>query len=860
MLKVSNNIIIRKLSLRSFKVNRARNIIAVIAIALTSILFTSIFTIAMTMNYSWQQQTMRMLGGDAHGGFKYLTEEQLDKLKVHPLIKKYGVSLMLAMPTQVPFNKHHTELRYADENGAGMFFSRPSTGRMPQGRDELATDTRVLDLLGIPREIGQKVELSYPLGDKTITDTFTLCGYWEGDKAIQASQVWLSLDYVEQRLSGYVRHSEKDTIGSWGLDIMFSSSRNIQKNLETIARDNGFQITDPTGGNYLYTGVNWAYTETHLNRSDKLMTFTALLIIFLLIIFSGYLIIYNIFEISVINDIRFYGLLKTIGTTPRQIKRMIRNQAVLLSLIGIPFGLIIGFIVGNSLSGIIMNSMFVTRSYVTFNPFIFIGSAVFSLITVFLSCRKPGKLAGAVSPVEAVRYVENSNTGQAKVRKTGPVKIHQMALANILRRKKKTFLVIVSLALSVVLLNGVYSFAKGFDMHKYLGKFVITDYILGNSDYFQSRYALKSQNVSESLINAVNAQEGVTETGRVYRFNGICNIAVDADAYWKIYWRIRDIKNDQLPTPERDGKYLADVDLYGYDRLPLKQLKVLEGDLEKLESGDKKYIVQLVTPDDYGKPEMQGAVFKPGDKINIDLSGDFEYSEDGKLNVNSSFSRGYEVAATAMVEGNMTLRRYGNAMFALPSESFISDTGSKDTMIYMLNADKAYNKEIDDFIKNYTEKAEPAMDYESGFSMTQQFKTFQNMFLVVGGALCVIVGIIGILNFTNSELTGIIIRRREFAMLQSIGMTGNQLKKMLIYEGLFNTVISIITAFIFGSICGLLISGPVENILWFFTYKFTVVPVLIILPIFIFFGITIPVISYSMSVKQSIVERLREAE
>lgn len=109
----------------------------------------------------------------------------------------------------------------------------------------------------------------------------------------------------------------------------------------------------------------------------------------LLIIFTGYLIIYNVFQISVTNDIRFYGLLKTIGTTPRQLRQIIRQQALLLSAVGIPLGLLIGWFVGGKLTPVIVDRLNGISHVVSVNPIIFIASALFSLLTVTLSCRKP---------------------------------------------------------------------------------------------------------------------------------------------------------------------------------------------------------------------------------------------------------------------------------------------------------------------------------------------------------------------------------------------------------------------------------------------------------------------------------------
>ena len=129
-------------------------------------------------------------------------------------------------------------------------------------------------------------------------------------------------------------------------------------------------------------------------------------------IFTGYLIIYNIFQISVAGDIRFYGLLKTIGTTPRQLKRIIRQQALLLCLIGIPAGLLLGYGIGAVLVPVVLRStqLGVGITTISTSPVIFVGSVLFALLTVLLSCSKPGKMAAKVSPVEATKYTDAMQT------------------------------------------------------------------------------------------------------------------------------------------------------------------------------------------------------------------------------------------------------------------------------------------------------------------------------------------------------------------------------------------------------------------------------------------------------------------
>ena len=113
-MKVSNGKCIRTLSHRSLRANRTRNIVAVLAIALTTVLFTSLFTIAMSINDGIQQNNFRQVGGFSHGGFKYLTEEQFDQLKDDPLIGQWGLRRFLGMPSEMPFNKSHVEIGWSD--------------------------------------------------------------------------------------------------------------------------------------------------------------------------------------------------------------------------------------------------------------------------------------------------------------------------------------------------------------------------------------------------------------------------------------------------------------------------------------------------------------------------------------------------------------------------------------------------------------------------------------------------------------------------------------------------------------------------------------------------------------------------
>ena len=130
-MKVSNRKCVRRLSLLNLRANKSRNIVAVLAIALTTVLFTSLFTIAMSINDGFQQSNFRQVGGFSHGGFKYLTEEQFEELRDDPFIDQWGVRRFLGMPTDVPFNKSHVEVSWCDANDAHWMYCDPVEGRLP---------------------------------------------------------------------------------------------------------------------------------------------------------------------------------------------------------------------------------------------------------------------------------------------------------------------------------------------------------------------------------------------------------------------------------------------------------------------------------------------------------------------------------------------------------------------------------------------------------------------------------------------------------------------------------------------------------------------------------------------------------
>lgn len=887
MLHVSNKRCIRNLAKKSFKKSKTRNVIAILAIALTTLLFSSLFTVAMSFNEAYQQSNFRMIGGYAHGGFKYLTEKQYLELKDDPLIKEYGTRRVVGMGTGENLRKNHVEVCWSDSNDAKWMWLNPIEGRLPkEGTNEAATDLEILRLLGVEPKLGETFTIPMEVDGKPTERTYTLCGWWEKDPIVIANMVLIPETEVNDILDDMdVSQPALDGMtGSWDLDVMLSNSRHIEKDLKHILNNHNFQSEDKSQEeSYVDIGVNWGYTGAQFTEHADPMTIIAIAVLLILIIFAGYLIIYNVFQISVVNDIRFYGLLKTIGTTGRQIKSILRRQALKLCVIGIPVGCILGWLIGVKLSPFIMsrfNGLVIDT--ISVNPWIFIGSALFSLLTVYLSCVRPGRMAAKISPVEAVRYTEGNSHKKKQKKGKRTVSLFRMAWNNLGRSKGKTFITILSLTLSVVLLQTTVIFTNGFDMDKYLADKSVSDFILADAAYFQDN--LRSWSAGESIlepriIEEIKNHGGIKEGGLIY--GQMADVVEYTPEDW-VKQKMREWGNTEeeilsrcaYASHTKDGRILDSVKTYGMEPFILERLKVYDGDISKLNEPDNRYVAAVYSEGDYGEFFKNSHWAKVGDTVTLRYVSEWEIYNPETGEVYSSEEEAgdrpwdrrpltyrdetFTVAAVVTIPNNLSYRYYGSDEFVMGADTFQKVNGTDDVMLYAFDAKNV--AKMEQYLHQYTTKDEVRYDYESKASYQAEFKEFQSMFLMVGSLLAFIVGLVGVLNFINAILTGILTRKREFAMLQSIGMTGKQLKVMLVYEGLLYSLGSVVLAVALSLVTGPLTGAALGKMFWFFSYKPTVAPILIVTPIFALLGCVVPLLVYSHVSRQTIVERLRESE
>ena len=894
-MRVKNRKCIRRLSFKSLWASRKRNIIAICAIALTTLMFTSLFTIMLSVNSSYETYNFRQAGGYSDGSFKDLSREQADKIAAHKGIKAsgernwmqtrlsavYGRNIVCGFSSSDVFGKVAAEVSYMDKNCTKWSYAAPTTGKEPQKENEIAMDTTALRLLGVEPKLGTNVTITYQAGNGTDTgipqtDSFILAGYWEYDDLMPVHYINVSKAYVDKINEKCI--AAGDEALDIDLNVMLPSKLNIREQMEKIDTDLGYDWNTRDQENSARIGVNWGLTASSVSSDIDFSLVAAIIAFFLLIIFTGYLIIYNIFQISVTGDIRFYGLLKTIGTTPRQLRRIITQEALFLCIIGIPVGLLLGYGIGAVLTPIALEttSIIGTKAAISSSPLIFIGSAVFAIITVFLSCRKPGKMAAKVSPVEAAKYTEGM-TGKKKKRHSRGAKVYQMAFANLGRNKKKTILVVVSLTLSVTLLNVLFSLVNGFDMDKYVDRSTCADFIVSSTDYF--RYNTADEYIGADTIDEIKENTDETVSGSGYDLADISPMMwMETDQYSKLaenYLNGKELQKELSHYEQKGDSILVDARIEGFDDGLFDKLTVVKGSLEPLSDPDSHAIAVAVSTDDYGNivnldnyPEL-GDTYTVNYQIGYDIDSrtgeraDQQTTPEEYLEYHEEEAKEVEYSVCALVTVPYSISfRYTSLGYnmVLPVEKLKEDSGT-DVIpkFYMFDTpDSQTEASAEQYLQKLTAGDTSTLMYESKASVRREFTRFKNMFLICGGALCAIIGLVGILNFFNAIMTGILSRKREFAVLQSVGMTNRQLKNMLVYEGLFYAVGSIIASLILSVAISPMLGNVMSDMFWFVSYHFTIMPVIVMIPVFLLLGWLIPAVLYHAGKRQSIVENLRE--
>lgn len=841
---------IQTLNQRTFKKNRGRNLVAIIAILMTTIMFTTLFTLAQSMSKNMVEMTFRQTGYDGQASFKSITAEQFSLIADHPDVAEAGESLVLGLAQNKKLGGKQVEIRWSSDINAEHSFAMPTTGTMPTAADEITLDTLILDRLGIPHQLGETVKLEWRKDlakDEVTTSTFTLCGFWEGNESVYASMAWVSREFADEMIGDHVADGKTSILGLHTAQVILHSDRNIEATMENILADTGL-----TG---LKFGVNLAYSP-EMNATaaqESLPMYLGMVLVFL----AGYLIIYNIFQISVTADIQFYGKLKTLGTTTKQIKKLIYGQANRLCVIGIPLGLLLGWLLGMVLVPVLMGRL-EGDPVVSANPLIFLGSALFAWLTVTISCLRPARLAGKVSPIEALRMSDAATTSKKKSKSTrNGASITGMAWANLGRNKKRTVTVICSLTLGLVLLSCFYAKNAAFDMEKYLSELTISDFKLDDSSSANQigGYDPHGSTLNAELVESVEGLAGLEAIGHQYSHQFELTLddetVQNIDAFYTQEmlddWATYDPAGPaQIENAKETHKAIGV--LYGMDGIPLDAITqeryLLSGsyDAEKFASGD--YVLVIGPAIDSIEKNAVLPVPTVGSSIELE-------------------NRTYTVMAVVYPLQSVDEGAYEGGVqdqlcmsFIIPTVTFQQQWPENTLRRLFFNVDDEHIPAAQEMIDAYTKTVDTSLPVTSRKTMAEQYEAETRASAVMGNTISVIIALVGVLNFINSMVTAIVSRKKEFAMIQSVGMTKRQLRKMLICEGLDYAAITLIVSYLVSTLAvGIGVRAITAN--EFSTFHFTLMPLMICTPILLAFAVLIPFLCFKNLEKQSIVERLR---
>lgn len=523
---------------------------------------------------------------------------------------------------------------------------------------------------------------------------------------------------------------------------------------------------------------------------------------------------------------------------------LIRRQAMRIGLIGIPIGLVIGSLTGSMLTPFVLRSLNTNVVKVSIRWWVFLFSAMFALITVFISIHKTGKMASKVSPIEALRMTDAAGGRKKKNRSGQKIRLWKMAAENVGRNRRKVVLVILSLSFSLIILNGAYSIANSFDMDKYLDRMISHDFVIGDVSWFNvySQY-VDQDTLSDNFLNELSTHSRIRSLEKIYFSESFC----DLDEHWKDMPERAEttlgIVGDLLEQMKQEiAAGSAMYHVYGLDDPVWDDVTVYQGeiDLEKLRSGN--YVV--VSPYD---TEGKLSAYEVGDKINV-----FDKTGTG---------REYEIIAIASIPYNISIQHMHpvDINIFMPSDVFLQNVEQKCPMLVTLDVEENELNEMEHFLADYCQRQNTNMQYASKTTYAEEYEDTQKTYQMVGVVVSILLALIGVANFANTSIASIIARKREFALLESIGMTVRQQRTMLILEGLIYMLLTFAvtcTAGIFIGKYGLLLllgSG-------YYTVHYTILPSVICAPVFLIIAIFIPVLSQKYVNAESVVERLRMAE
>ena len=793
----NNKAVIKKLANRSFRSNKMRNVIAVIAIALTTFLFTAVLTIGMGAKGTLEYNMAKMIGTGADALVQGLSEEQFQQLKENAMFEKVGCWVPIEIMTNT--NRIFAEIDYADQPQLELRMQTPRIGSAPQKANEVLVSANILKDLNIEEKIGAEIPIEFKNRQSGQMYHFDMVVSGIYDTPNEKSEsVIVSKAFLEENAEMMSDIAQgRVGCGIYTADVVMRDNYMVKDRISELVRNIGGNPDDASADNAVRVAPN-----PIVSNESGLMMWLVAGVFGVLFMFCGYLLIYNVFEIAVTNDIRQYGLLRTVGTTSRQIRRLVNRQALYLFLIGMPFGLLFGTLLGRSILPAALQIFAVDYSggniEVGTLPYlgIIVGAILFSGLTVYISTRKAVKKASRVSPIEAIRYVDQDAVSIKRKKTASGSVIPRLAKANLQRNKRRTVFIVISLTLSIVFLNSVFIFSSSFDEDVYIENQTRSDFRV-YSPVIQAAWGDNfghDSAVPEKAVEEIKEQPGVTNEAYLYR-NTFEDDHISCD--WGTPYVVDNTNKEQRMLPEHlnlgvyrtengghtvgltaDNHPLGNV--FGFSENFFDRLDIIEGETDlsvlknKLWNGNN--VILMGEYDDHGNFAGAESAFYFG----LSVGDTIQFYENGTPTKEFTI-----IAKAAATDGDVTVTGGGSNIAQIIEGPRIFMAENKFKEIYetptlygfLFDVEEQYQQEMETYLAQDTDVA-----YTSILTMKATVSGVKNVVLLIGGMIGAVFALVGLINFINLVMTNIITRRHEFATMQSIGMTNRQLRKMMISE------------------------------------------------------------------------------
>ena len=827
-MNVANKAIIRKLTIRSLKANKRRNFFIVAAVVLTVFMITSVFSVGISYYETMMVTPLLSEGMRTHAGKTNANSNQIEAMRSLNYVKRISIGYRVGMG--------YTE---SDANGIALvalneeswrYFQTPAftdiVGKYAKAENEIMLSRALLDYMGIDEPyIGMEIPIDYAIGDFLTNEygerqsgVFVLSAIFTEYVSTLPGRMHTPIFVSEAFAERHGRHNTENA----NINIIFTNQSRAVEYAKRLARD----LT-------LDYGSEVIVHPSLVNQTDRGSStmYIAIGIIVAFFMFVGFLLIYNVMYISVSKDVRFYGLLKTMGTTPKQLRRIVNGQVFMLYFIGLPIGLAAAALV--SFSAV---PALITASYgavVSFSPLIYAGGAVFALITAYLGASISAKKAAKVSPIEALRYAGEQSIN-LKPRSPANGKPSRMAWRNMFRERRRAFIVMLSLFLGITVFTGAMAVVNSMDIEGHIEFGHDHDIEITATDTGLDK-DLGLIGMDRGFIEEIANVPGVKEVRE--RTLSIAMV---------------DFPQEVASAIESSmGIYLPFAAITGVDKAFIEDLNAKTETPIDIEAFERGEIVIIVESDSAYMGELLYEYYPIGAKLTLEMG------QQSRIPVNTEIG-GY---INRLRSSTGTYGSIASGMGLVMSNTFLDSISAKAGVLHLgINIEEGKDELVNAAISEVV-KAN-SMSMGSAFEARRQQEEARVTMLVLGATISVILALIGIFNFINLISVGILSRKRELATLESVGMTSKQMRLMLRWEGAIYWIATIAASVTAGSAgaYGLFRLIKNQDALLFPQFIYPVLPVAVVFALIVLICTATPEVCYRGISKNTLVERLREVE